>query len=248
MPRPRGCPRTVVTALLLAPLAWLGPAQPTRAQTTATSKAGRVDPAPSSEALESRVAEINAAFREAKAREARSDLAGAVAAARKAIALVIEVFGESHESLPEALGELARMCEARDDFDGARAALSRIVDFAKRRQGEASWEAGDAQRGVDDLVRRAAMGTDQRRALRQAQSDYAQAAILNTSGRRRDAIALLEKSLAVRLAILGPDHPLTAQCLHRLGVVHAALKEFDVAQRDYESALAAPAIAGKGPS
>ena len=66
----------------------------------------------------------------------------AIAALRQALAIEVEVFGETHVDLLATLSRIADLCGRRRDFDSARAARKRILAIRTGLHGADDFGAG----------------------------------------------------------------------------------------------------------
>jgi tetratricopeptide (TPR) repeat protein len=122
-------------------------------------------------------------------------------------------------------------------LEEALASAEELARLRQERQGKEHWEAVDARFAAEAL----------RRALRSSkkdQDDYAasfdlqnRANSLVQKGRFREALPLLEQIRAIRLQLLGEEHPYTAASCNNVAFILQAQGRYKEAQELYQKAL-----------
>ncbi len=165
-------------------------------------------------------------------------LAEAVAVAETMIAIERDVFGKESEEVAESLKTLAEMHEEREDFTIARKARAEVLQIKTTRHGEAHWRVTHARLAVAHLQRLTTLSAADRRQLKEAQRLENEVFQLSGQGNNREATDLCRKTLAIRLQVLGTEHPDTASNLTWVGYLLEAQGDYAGARPYYEQGLA----------
>jgi tetratricopeptide (TPR) repeat protein len=161
----------------------------------------------------------------------------AVATARSMVAIQREVRGELHEEVVIALQFVERLCEGRQDWAGAREALTQVLAIRQQQPGQNEWRVADARRALDDLDRRAGMRPDQRQRLRRADALNQACVFHYQQGDYEAAKAAALEALSIRREILGESHPDYAQSLNNLALLYQSMGDYARAEPLYSQAM-----------
>jgi CHAT domain-containing protein len=211
---------------LLAGLAWPG----------ATAGEPGEKPKPLTAAQQARLKEGDRLAAEARKLEQSGQLAEAVTAWQKKLAIEREVYGGAHEQVARSLAELARLHESREDFPAARKARQEVLALRTKLHGDKDWRVTDARLDLEDVDRLSKLTAEGRRRLRQATALNSQAFSLWQRVRAREALSLARQALAIRRELLGEDHPDYARSLNNLAMLYRAMGDYRQALPLYEQA------------
>ncbi|WP_202845407.1 serine/threonine-protein kinase [Luteimonas saliphila] len=166
-----------------------------------------------------------------------SDTAAAERDCAQALSLAMELRGARHHATIDARRQLAavhvdqgRFAEAeaefRDTLDWMTVRLGeRHVDVARSHNSIAIvvWERGDLDTALRDLSTAVDIWREHRSQTMLASGLFNQAMLLHGAGRDREALPLLQESLALRREAFGARHGLVGDTLRLLGEVEADL-------------------------
>jgi CHAT domain-containing protein/Tfp pilus assembly protein PilF len=164
--------------------------------------------------------------------------AEALAAAEAMLKIERKVLPADDPDLAVSLGWLAGLYIKREDFATARAARQEALEILRKRHGETHWKVTDARRDLQDVERLAALTGEQRQKLAEADRLNREHHALHRDGKYGEASTLARRELAIRQAVLGERHPVTAQSLNNLGYLLDAQGDYASARPLYEQALA----------
>ena len=171
--------------------------------------------------------------------EQTGDLAKAVESYREAAAIQIRTMGEAdatsrtiRRNLVALLGRIATDHQQQQQFAEARKCREEIINVNRLLWGADHWKTVDARLALADVDLQAKLTPEQRRQLAQTHGELTKAESLAEGGKPQEAIALFERVHATRLAIVGEQHPLSADVFAAEG---SAFNE----SQDYQKALVA---------
>ena len=186
---------------------------------------------PLTDEQKAKLKERDAAAEQADALRAKGDLAGAVRATERALAVERAVFGETGDDVAGSWELLAELHEQAGDLAAAAvAARARLAATAAGRPAD-QWQVADARRAVADLQARAGMSAADRDRLREAAVLRAKGmALYYEQGRPAEAEAVCRTVLDLRTRVLGAAHPDTAQAMNSQGLMLSELGYYDRAE------------------
>jgi tetratricopeptide (TPR) repeat protein len=173
---------------------------------------------------------------EAKKLRQEGNLEQAITVARRMLAVERIVFGDVHEDVAGSLQLLAEMAELREDFPAARQARQEVLAIRRKLHGKMDWRVAEARLGLADVDRLSKLTPENRRRLRQANGLNEQVFSLWQRGRSREALPLARKALAIRLELLGEDHPQAILSVFNLAAQYQALHRYEDAKALYQQA------------
>jgi CHAT domain-containing protein len=164
------------------------------------------------------------------------EIAEAIAALKKGLALERAVFGHVRATSLPWLAAQARLQEGREEFREAEEARRELLRRKEELYGRRDWRATDARLDLDYTRLLARLNVKQRQRLRQAGQWNEQVFQLWQGGRSREALPLARKALAVWREVLGEKHRNTAMGWLNLAAQHQALGRWAEAERGYRQA------------
>jgi tetratricopeptide (TPR) repeat protein len=204
--RGRGWLALLAAGLLLSGVVGLAPAA-----------RGAAPPAGLSPAQRARLRERDRHWAQMQARARSGDLAGAIASARRVLALERSLFGNAHEEVADTLELLANLQVARRDFAGARMSRVEVLRVRQRLYGAGDWRVADARQALADLARWERMSPAERTAWMEAGQLNDRTVQLDREGRGMEAVAVARQEVALCRRLLGEAHPRLATSLNNLG-------------------------------
>jgi CHAT domain-containing protein/Tfp pilus assembly protein PilF len=165
--------------------------------------------------------------------------AEAVALLQRAQDLELGLVGPWHRATESTADLLAYWEEKRQRWHQAEGHSRRVLEARQHLDGPEHWRTVDARLDLEytrRLARLARLDAGQLQQLRQADQWHGQVFRLGQQGRSKEALPLAQKVLAVRRALVGEWHRLTALGWLNLGSEQAALNRVEQARRSYEQA------------
>ena len=104
-----------------------------------------------------RLQERDRLWAEAQRLRAQGQLAEAITAAEKMLAIEREVLGAEHQEVAASLEWLAEVYVEREDFAAARKARQEVLALRVKLHGEKHWQVTDARLALADVERLAAL-------------------------------------------------------------------------------------------
>jgi CHAT domain-containing protein len=141
-------------------------------------------------------------FREGKYPEA-------ITAAQKALAIERE-FGADRPDEVWILEKIASVHIRTEDFAAAQAVRRDVLRIQTKMHGESSWQGIDARLNLEHMETLAKLDRKARQELAEADQWMAKAIAANKPGSYQEGAEWAEKSLAIRVRLLGEDHRLSA--------------------------------------
>ena len=206
-------------------------AGPHAASPTQDQPGGKPPAAPAlSTVQKERLKERDRYAQEARKAQDAGNLAGAVTAAEKQLAIEREVLGETEEAVAQTLAYLADLHKMREDFAGARQRGQELLALRLQQHGEGHWQWTDARLALAYLERLQRLGPAERCQALEADRLNQQAEALRLQGKTREALKPARRVVELRRQILGEAAPEYAQAIHNLGRLHLILDENDHAE------------------
>jgi CHAT domain-containing protein len=224
--RMRPCLGFLLSWALLAGMGWPG----------ATAGGPGEKPKPLTAAQQARLKEGDRLAAEAHKLEQAGQLAEAVAAWQKKLAIDRAVYGDVHEQVAQSQAELARLHESREDFPAARQARREVLALRLQLHGDKDWRVTDARLDLEDGDRLSKLTPESRRRLRQSLDLNRQVFSLWQRGRSREALPLARQALAIRRELLGEEHRDSILSTFNLAAQYHGLQRFADAKPLYERA------------
>ncbi|MFO0635624.1 MAG: tetratricopeptide repeat protein [Nannocystaceae bacterium] len=182
----------------------------------------------------------------------RGEYVAAVDAARRALALFREVLPEEDLRVQTAVGNLAAYLLSVGETDEAEALRRRVLEYRRAALGESS-DVAQAENVLAAVLANANRPADAEALLRAAiehwqasfgaehpllAMPYSNLGLVQQAlGRDDEAIASLQRSIAIRVAVLPADHPDLAQTRANLAASLVAAEQFEQAQQQAQDAL-----------
>ncbi|HEY5315022.1 MAG TPA: CHAT domain-containing tetratricopeptide repeat protein [Pirellulales bacterium] len=197
---------------------------PATAQVTSPQRAAKLA---ESKRLSKAAGELRAAgkFDEALQRLARS------------IAIQRELFGPGSEGEAEACEQTALNELDLEHWAAAGSAAAEALAARQRLHGPNDWRTIDARLLAADVARWEKLSGNERRQLAESDRLLAEADQLQQQGKYRQALAPVERSLALRRQVLGEDHRSTGDAWGGLGFLHHMICDVENAEAAYQHAL-----------
>jgi CHAT domain-containing protein len=136
----------------------------------------------------------------------------------------------------QALEHRAEAEEAHEAFAAALQTRATILALRQCRPGEPNWRVTDARLALKHVDRLMRLDAGDRRRLREASVLERQVGQAIKQGRFSEALPLAQEVIAIRRALLGPQHPALATSLDTRGKLHQLLGNYPEALRDFEQA------------
>jgi CHAT domain-containing protein len=184
---------------------------------------------PKSPAQQERLKERDRCRAEMRKQSQAGNLAEAVAAAEKVLAIERAVLGSEHADVVNSLKTLATLHERREDFPAARKARQEVLAMETKRHGAADWRVTDARLALEEVDRRARLDPVSRRLLQQADARRSQVGRLYGQGRFREAAAIVQEEVQLRKRLEGENHLKYAESLYNLANLQWALGDYNQA-------------------
>jgi eukaryotic-like serine/threonine-protein kinase len=178
----------------------------------------------------------------------------AMAAFQRALAIVMEVLGESHPEVAMAHNNIGFAQAGRGAYAEARASFERALALSERTLGPDHPECAGALNNLGSVAEtlgdyEAALSYHRRglaideRTLGPDHPDFATTLnnlgmVQQSRGEREEARDFYQRALAIRERALGKDHPGVGAILNNLATLELELGENEQALRDLEAALA----------
>jgi CHAT domain-containing protein/tetratricopeptide (TPR) repeat protein len=145
--------------------------------------------------------------------------------------------GEDSPDVIVSIEWLAAVNEQAEDWPIAQAWRLQAVTWREAHQGVEHWETVDARLSLENIHILEKLTPEERQRLAQANAAYLDAIRLHREGRAEEGIRFAEKSLDIRKAIIGEQHPNYARSLNTLGALYSANGDFPRAESLYQRAL-----------
>lgn len=155
--------------------------------------------------------------------------------------LDVAILGKAHEKLLDRLGKLAQLAFDDSQFERAFDYRKRAIEVGKLLYQPSSiyfYKLGDLHRELNDAKLVAALTADQREEISESNQLQSQVELLYQQGKTKQALELAERSLQLRLTILGKEHPGCAMSLNNTAVIYTALADYAKAELLCVEALA----------
>ncbi|HJT34455.1 MAG TPA: tetratricopeptide repeat protein [Pirellulales bacterium] len=200
---------------------------------------GRAQEAPPSFSTEShrRLKERDRWAQETTKLRQQQKLPEAIEACQKMLQIEREVLGDNDIDVIGSLIQLAEMHEACDDFAAAKSEREEILATTTQLEGAGHWKVIDARLALEDVERWAALNSDQRHRLREADKWMGEVEARSGEARYAEALARAEQALRARSAILGDVHRLTAHALGWVAYLRNELGNMPAAEAAYLESL-----------
>jgi tetratricopeptide (TPR) repeat protein len=182
------------------------------------------------------MAERDKRKKEAEEFESRGNIAEAIDAAEKMIALEQQVYGDI-ESSASWWEWIAVRYQRREDFASAKIARTEVLRIRTKLLGPDHWQVLDARLALTQVEHIAQLDGPKITEVVNAQKLDDQADRLFQEKKYQEAAALREQTLETRRQLLGPDDLLCASDLNRLGVLYYSRGDRQRAEKRYAEAL-----------
>lgn len=194
-----------------------------------------------------KVRECNRLFSASREFQESGDLKRALAAAEESLQLARATWPAGAIELTGYLNRVAEVQHALGDFPAARSVRLESLAVTEKTRGKDHWQTFDARQAVRDVDAWSKLKPEQRRRL--AEADRLERQIGGHVRKKEypQAIELHEQVLAIRRECLGEAHPLCAQHLNYLGVLHGNLGDWKRSEECYQQALKIRLQAGESP-
>ena len=182
--------------------------------------------------------QITRDWNESFALEKAGKVAEAILALEKSLANQRTLRGDVHDHIVLSLDRLARLHETLENFDAAKKARLEGLSLATKLHGEKSWQVTNARldlKYVESLGRLDKKGLAE---LKEADAWLAKANAHAKADRYQDGAECCEKSLAIRVRILGDANRQLVFLASGAGFLWQQAKQFDKASARYEQAIA----------
>lgn len=174
---------------------------------------------------------------EAKQLKAKGQLAEALAAAVKKLAIERKVLGDAHEDVAGSLRLVGDIQEERDDLAAARTAWQESLAIEKKLHGDRHWRATNARAALAHLESVARLEPAQRRRYGEIHPLMRKVEALDGQNQFRQAIAPCRQVLAIHKELLGEENVGHAEHLYWLGWLYGASGDYARAEPLMRAAL-----------
>ena len=165
-------------------------------------------------------------------------LAEAVPAAKKLVALTRQAFGETHPQMGGALKQLAAVSAEAGDWPAAEATWKEVVQLGTRLYGESHYRVTDARLALQYVQGMARLDPADRQRLIAAGQRLPEADRLARTNQVAAALQIYLELAQRQRQLLGDKDPELAATLDRLGGLYKDLGNYDLAETCYRQAVA----------
>ncbi len=123
------------------------------------------------------------------------------------------------------------------DYTAARQVQIESIRLLAQRYGERNWRVSDARWALRDLERRQRLTPEARAQLKKAEELDAVRLRFFEQERFRESLVAAREELEIRKRVMGEEHPDTAACLDRVGVLYYRLVDYAKAEPFSRQAL-----------
>ena len=165
------------------------------------------------------------------------NLAEAIEAAKKMLAIEREVFGDEHDEVLDSMDFLAQRQIDHDDFAAARKTREQILAIRRKVSGVDHWRTADARRALEHVTVLEKLSPDDRREVLRATLLNSLAERFVSIGQYAAAERPYRQALTIRQTKLGETHPDYAISLNNLAGLYESTADYAKAEPLYGQAL-----------
>lgn len=185
----------------------------------------------------SRVVQRDRLWEEAYKLQTSGDIAAAIAAGEKMLAIERELYTPPEEQLALSLDWLAEREMEREGFVQAARRWSEALSIRTTLYGTSDWRVIDTSLNLGRAQQMEKLDRQQRQALADAQRAYKRVSVLHEQGKDAEALKLAEQVRATRVQILGAAHVDYAMVLNDMAVMCDNTGDYARAERLYGEAI-----------